>query len=349
MASNSYLAPYIVVVTLTTWLESIEIVKETESIAAAFSLLKVFFSWFFMYGICDKCLNGYAYASAVSYGGQLFVLLLIVFYIRKHHMEYWRGWDIKGLLDRKLNRRFVILATPLVVQYAMQNWAWMLLQGLMSSECEDLAAAYGVTSAFTNTAGSVSTALYVAVSVRVGTNLGEGRPAAAKRVMYMGFIFAAAAGVIISTAIYFGRYWLATFFSDDPKVNEMTVSVGFHVALYYFLNSCMWGVWAPLEGQMRTTLPSISLIIGMWGVTVPLSVATIKYEWWGVDTPLEKLAANWWVGNLGMFVTWILMMVANLTADWEALSLKAQESEVEEDKLAGSKPTDSDGLESALL
>ena len=47
------------------------------------------------------------------------------------------------MLDPALNKRFLYLASPLVVQYAMQNWAWFVIQMIMSSECEDLASAYG--------------------------------------------------------------------------------------------------------------------------------------------------------------------------------------------------------------
>jgi len=55
----------------------------------------------------------------------------------------WRRRDLTAVLDPALNKRFLYLASPLVVQYAMQNWAWFVIQMIMSSECEDLASAYG--------------------------------------------------------------------------------------------------------------------------------------------------------------------------------------------------------------
>ena len=94
-----------------------------------------------------------------------------MFYVKKHHIEYWQKWDVSQVLNPALNRRFIILALPMVVQYAMQvcvqlktqsmtwdpdsirpsiglvaaqNWAWGILQGIMSSKCEILATAYGV-------------------------------------------------------------------------------------------------------------------------------------------------------------------------------------------------------------
>ena len=211
-----------------------------------------------------------------------------------------------------------------------------------------------MTSSFTNTAGSVSTALYTAVSVRVGTNLGEGRPAAAKSVMNMGFMLAAGAGGLISIVLYLFRGQLARLFCDPTTdegascvpVNALSVSVAGHVSLYYFLNSMMWAFWAPLEGQMRTMLPSAALTIGMWGVTVPFSWLTIKSGWFGVTVDPTgtavcdaaqcaadgvslaeaQLAASWWVGNMGMLTTMGLVLWACLTSDWDDLARQAQES-----------------------
>jgi Na+-driven multidrug efflux pump len=381
VASNLYLLPYIWVVGLTTWLESIEIVQEAELIAAMGSLAKAGLSCLFMFHVgsskvddsmkesnwkasdivhengVDKWpwvvgyqLNGFAYASTVAYTAQLALLLWVVFIWKRHHEKYWRGWDLPAALNPELNKRFLTLAAPLIVQYAMQNWAWFIIQMIMSSECEDLSSAYGVTSSFTNTAGSVSTALYTAISVRVGTNLGEGRPLAAERVMKLGFAFGAIAGGTISLVLYLLRVPLAGFFSDDAKVNHLSIGVAGQVSLYYFLNSMMWAFWAPLEGQMRTMLPSAALTFGMWGVTVPLTYATIKLGWLGVEesgltdcgaqqcasncgfgtdscTLAEaQLSASWWVGNLGMLTTMGLMLWACLTSDWQELSKLAQES-----------------------
>ena len=76
-----------------------------------------------------------------------------------------------------------------------------------------------------------------------------------RRVMYMGIAFQAFAGFSLSAVIYWQRHALAKIFSNDEKVQALCVDVSFQVALYYFLNSLMWAVWAPLEGMMRTTAP----------------------------------------------------------------------------------------------
>ena len=100
-----YLLPYVWVVGLTTWLESVEEVQEAETIAALGSLLKAGLSWVFMFkhdhlpGFLQGYeLNGFAYASTVGYSVQLGLLLYIVFHLRRHHAQYWRGWCAQCLL-----------------------------------------------------------------------------------------------------------------------------------------------------------------------------------------------------------------------------------------------------------
>ena len=71
-----------------------------------------------------------------------FAWLFIVIVVCSPNVR-WRRRDLAAVLDPALNKRFLYLASPLVVQYAMQNWAWFVIQMIMSSECEDLASAYG--------------------------------------------------------------------------------------------------------------------------------------------------------------------------------------------------------------
>ena len=69
------------------------------------SLLKAGLSWVFMFkhdhlpGFLQGYeLNGFAYASTVGYSVQLGLLLYIVFHLRRHHAQYWRGWCAQHLL-----------------------------------------------------------------------------------------------------------------------------------------------------------------------------------------------------------------------------------------------------------
>ena len=127
LASVTWMIPYVLLYTFTTWLESIEVVELAEPIKAVGSVarlgLAIVFVWYAELG-----LNGYAYASCVGYGLSLVLLLLIVFYYKGEHKPYWFGWDLKAALHPGLNWRLFTLSIPMIAQYALQNWANFFFQ-----------------------------------------------------------------------------------------------------------------------------------------------------------------------------------------------------------------------------
>ena len=197
-----------------------------------------------------------------------------------------------------------------------------VVQMLMSKADCQLAAAYGATGAFTNTGGSVSLAIYVAVSVRVGNCLGENKPANAKHVAWLGFQLAAFCGAVISCLIYLFREWLAVKFSPGGEgsiVYQETVEAVPIVAIYYWLNSLCWGAWGILQGQMRNALSTASLLFGVWMISVPLSVVCVNHDWLGTDLG-SKLQGVWWASCAGEASIVVVMVAAIYMSNWEALA-----------------------------
>jgi Na+-driven multidrug efflux pump len=180
-------------------LDAISIVQAPSFISAVWAIIMVLVSWWLMYrgwtldnaggGVWDLGehglgLNGFAYASGICFSLQLVTLYLYVFMYRKAHLrpgkEVWFGWQPRRVFGWALNRRFIMLALPMVVQYALNSWTSTIFQMFMSSRSQLLSAAYGVTSTYISTGGSVSNALFMAVSTRVGEVLGEGSVQRAK-------------------------------------------------------------------------------------------------------------------------------------------------------------------------
>lgn len=147
--SALWIIPYALVTTVTTWLDSISIVKAPSFISAIWAVILVAMAWWFMYkgfhvsstgpgcingansGVwCESAsalgLNGFAYASAICYAGQLLTLYGYVFVYRQLHRvpgeEVWFGWELRQVFDRQLNKRFLALAAPMIVQYALNSW-----------------------------------------------------------------------------------------------------------------------------------------------------------------------------------------------------------------------------------
>ena len=170
-ASAWWMMPYIVVTTVTTWLDAISVVQAPSFISAIFAVGGVGVAWLLMYegfelssdlapsesggedgekfsiGFPALGLNGFAYASAITYTGQFVVLYLYVFWYRGQHKHVWFGWQPKRVFHRKLMSRFIMLSLPMMMQYALNSWTSTIFQLFMSWNSELFAAAYGGTSA----------------------------------------------------------------------------------------------------------------------------------------------------------------------------------------------------------
>ena len=282
-----WILPYVLVTTVTTWLDAISEVKGPSFISAVWAVIMIALSWLLMYrgwtfdigsaGMWTMApgglgLSGFAYASAICFSLQMITLYLYVFQWKKLHVkpgaEVWFGWQPKRVFHCGLNQRFIMLALPMMLQYALNSWTSSVFQLFMSSKSQLLSAAYGITSTYISTGGSVSNALFMAVSTRVGEVLGEGHVQRAKIAAVIGFIFAAAAGAVISVGIYFLRKPLANFYTESQDVANLAIDASPWVFLYYFINSATWGCWAIMQGQMRTCFPATIICLGMWFISV---------------------------------------------------------------------------------
>lgn len=98
-------------------------------------------------------LPGFAYASAVAFTGQSLTLYMVVFAWKKLHADVWFGWQPRRVFHGGLNRRFIQLALPMMLQYALNSWTSTMFQLFMQQrdnvakahgQKAELAAAYGV-------------------------------------------------------------------------------------------------------------------------------------------------------------------------------------------------------------
>jgi Na+-driven multidrug efflux pump len=357
-ASFLWLLPYVMCYTLMFWLECLEIVGVVSLIAGVWTLARVAFGWAFMFPLCDPapeeegCLDGYAYGMAVSAGGQLLTMLIVIFAWKKLHLRpvrLWHGFNCRAAVGWALNCRYLSYAAPLALQAALVSWHSTIFNMLMAEFGATQVAGYAVADAITGSGGAISLAIYAATSIRVGICLGEGSIPRAKRAAVAGCVYAALTGVIECVALLAFKRQLATLFAPEDEMARELIEEGMlPVAIYYFLESVAYGLWAVLEGQMRVRIATIALIVGHWVVSVPLGFYMLRV-WlrnhceqernahpttpndptsWRCDSAfLERspLELAWWCNCIGGVVTCVIMFAALLVSKWEALQAAAQE------------------------
>lgn len=146
-----------------------------------------------------------------------------------------------------------------------------------------------------------------ALVVLVGTSVGAGRPARAKRVAFTGAAIAAAICLAIgATAALFPRLWVSLF-SSDPSVLEAGAAylrivgpfypfIGVGIALYFASQGAARVAWPVLAGTAR-----LAIVVGggfaLLALGAPLAalftVIALGIVVWGAGTMLAVRASDW--------------------------------------------------------
>ena len=90
-----------------------------------------------------------------------------------------------------------------------------------------------------------------------------------------------------SSTVYFGRYAIASFYPDIPKIHEAMVKTFELVAFVEILSSCQtWQQGLP-KGLGHFNLANLSLLLSFYGLGVPWSlILAFKFDMgiWGLWT-----------------------------------------------------------------
>ena len=150
-------------------------------------------------------------------------------------------------------------------------------------------------------------------------------PFSLKTAAAIGFVFAAAAGGLISAGIFLLREPLAHFYTEAEDVADLAVEASPWVCLYYLINSVTWGAWAIMQGQMRTCFPATVICVGMWAVSVPLAYFAVTYK---LDETFHTspLVILWGSCCIGEGASCALMFSAIVRSNGAAIAEEAIES-----------------------
>lgn len=173
--SLAWLWPSLAHTCLTVWLESIDVVWPSTVISAVFVPVSVAATWVLVrggLGFDGLGLRGAPAAVAVTQTGQLLVLCLYVFAYKKHHRTegVWAGWS-RACLSLRRGRTLLRVGIPIAATEVVFDWQLHVFALLSAHTGAVQAAAVGVMISALSVLQPPVTAVYVAVSIRVGTAL----------------------------------------------------------------------------------------------------------------------------------------------------------------------------------
>ena len=133
--------------------------------------------------------------------------------------------------------------------------------------------------------------LGVAATIRVGHELGAGRPEAARRAARVALTAAAGIGVVAAVGFALGNELVAGLFTNDPEVAALAAHLVLFVALYIIVDNTQATAIGALRGYKDTRVPMLVALVGYWVIALPLGAA-LGFGWLGEARGVD----GFWIG-----------------------------------------------------
>jgi len=317
---------------LSMWLEAMEIVWPTTIISIVFIGINFLLNWVLvggMGGLVDGFdgigFRGSPIATAISKLLQIVALWAWVFPVCGLHRKHgtWRPWGTH-LFDLRLVGTFLRLGVPMALTEAVFDWSFEILTGFSGGMSPVDIAAMGVLVNLLFLFQPLQMGVYTAVSIRVGSKLGDGDADSARRVARVGTIWGSICAVGVGGLLWAVSPVVGQLFTSDPEVLAATAAGVPLLALDMTLSSLSFTAQGILEGQARPELATYAALGGNWLVGLPIAWALGYAAGMG-------LSGLWWGTIIGEVVHSVVLLVVAGRTNWETEVVRAAELAEKED------------------
>ncbi|KDP31922.1 hypothetical protein JCGZ_12383 [Jatropha curcas] len=275
----------------------------------------------------------------------LLVTLLLYLCFSGICRESWQGWSLRCFDEWK---PILDLAIPSCVSVCLEWWWYELMivfSGLLTN-ASDAVATMGILIQATSLLYIFPSALSLAVSTRVGNELGANQPSKAKTSSVVALSCAIFMGFIAMLFMISMRHAWGQIFTTDNAILSLTASAMPVVGLCELGNCPQTTGCGVLRGSARPTLGANINLSSFYGIGLPIAILM------GFVMGLGLLGL--WLGLLAaQVVCAVIMVVVLMRTDWEMEANRARELTgidwVGEEEEAEGKTKNIEGLISVTL
>lgn len=218
----------------------------------------------------------------------------------------WEGpdWHEIGAMFR--------LGLPIGVTYFAEVSAFGAISLLVARFGVVQVSAHQIALNFVSLVFMVPLSFGIALLTRVGQALGEGDPARARFVGWVGVAMSVAFGAVSAGFILVFRWDIARAYTSDLAVQAMCVQLLLFAALFQLSDSTQVAVASAIRGYKVTRGPMVIQLLAFWGVSLPVGYILGLAPGWFPWSPAAPLSAiGFWIGLvLGLTVAAVLLTAA---------------------------------------
>jgi MATE family multidrug resistance protein len=280
-------------------------------IALAALLYNIFVNWLLIYGHWGMPrLGGVGCAVATASGLWLMLAAILVWiriapvYRATFPFTHWEGpnWNEIGIMLK--------MGLPIGITYFAEVSAFGAVALLVARFGVITVSAHQIALNFASLVFMVPLSFGIGLITRVGHALGEGDPARARFVAWVGVGMSLAFAVASAAFIGAFRHQIAAAYTSDPAVQALTAQLLVFAAWFQLSDATQVAASCAIRGYKVTRPPMIIHLTAFWGFSLPLGcVLGLAPSWlpWGPAVPMA--ATGFWIGLvLGLTVAALLLV-----------------------------------------
>lgn len=262
-------------------------------IAAASLALKIPLNYLFIYGAFGlEGMGGVGcgWASVIVLNGQFLVMALVVSRSRIRATGVFSRFSRPDPLEIL---RLVKLGLPIGITNFMEISLFSVITLLIGRLGAEAVAAHMIASNVGGMTFMVPLALGMAVSIRVGFNVGAGDLAAARRSGWVAIWLSLGFALLAATIVFLLRHHIAGFYSSETAVLTVAADLLIFVAFYQFFDDAQVTAVGALRGFKDTRATMWVAMLSYWVVGLPVGMS-IGFGW--IEVSGFEGVRGFWVG-----------------------------------------------------
>ena len=201
------------------------------------------------------------------------------------------------------------LGVPIGVSYFAEVSAFGAVSLLVARYGVIPISAHQIALNFTSLVFMVPLSFGIALITRVGQAMGEGEPARARFISWVGVWMSLAFGVVSAIFIVLFRYQIARAYTSDPAVQDLCAHLLLFAALFQLSDSTQVAASCAIRGYKVSRQPMVIQVTAFWGFALPIGCWLGLAPQWLPFAPEQPMAASgFWIGLVvGLTVAAVLL------------------------------------------
>ncbi len=263
--------------------------------------LNIFLNWMLIYGHLGSSAMGLTGAGWATLVSRIAVLVVIYAWLRRAptFRRVWPDTWFDGLNSERF-REMLHIGVPASVMLLFEAGAFVSATVMMGWLGASALAAHQIALSCSAFTFMVPLGISMAVSMRLGKAVGEGRTTALRSIGFGGIGMACAFMSLAAVFFLLAGSWLARGFVDDPAVVALATRLLIVAAVFQLFDGIQVVSSGALRGLADVKIPASITFIAYWLLAIPGGYAL------GLHTSLESVGV--WIGLAsGLAVSAVLL------------------------------------------